>query len=55
MKNRDLIAHLEKFPPDDEVYISIPQSYDIRYEQIKTIIGISHDGVEQGCHFIDVE
>lgn len=55
MKNEELIEYLSKFPPEDEVYVSIPQSYDIRYEQVKTIIGVSHDGVEQGCLFIDVE
>lgn len=55
MKNKELIALLKKFPPEDEAYVSIPQSYDVRYEQVKQIIGVSHDGAETGVTFIDVE
>lgn len=55
MTVQELIDQLKKFPPNDEAYISIPQSYDTRYEQVKQIIGVSHDGVNTGVTFIDVE
>lgn len=48
MTNNELINLLRKFPPEDEVYVFVN-------EKVKAIIGVSHDGVEQGCHFIDVE
>lgn len=55
MTNSELIEILRKFPPNDEAYVSIPQSYDVRYEQVKRIIGVLHDDAESGVTFIDVE